>query len=1010
MARQNLLLVDGDNRSRRVLEVSLRKAGFSITTAEGVDTAMAVLEHGEPDLIISDTRLPEGDGFELLTRVKNDPNWQQIPFVFLTSAKAIEDKVRGLELGVEDYLVKPIYIKEVTTRIRMLLQRKQRERLEKKDGARTKFTGHLADMGVVDLLQTIEISRKTGVIHFETEFGESTIWFRDGALVDAQMGRLQAEAVVYRLLGLTEGSFSVEFRPVNRGVVIKETTQGLLMEGMRRVDEWGRLLEQLPPLDTVLVVDQAWLAERPEPLEEKLNKLLRRFDGRRHILDVVDDSGLDDLDALESISSLYFEGLLTPGSGTPPPELEEEGDKSAPLSLDAWEAPPRSSTHFPVPVDDDDEELQAPTTNLPPMPHFPVADDEDEEDALVAGVPENSGPRFPAPPAPTSGAAPTDDELDQSFADMTIGEDSESTEPAPPLGVPLPAAATNTQDAMAALDETTRSILANPSGDAAREVHTEAFNSGDDGVPASAGGDPPPAQRSRTQPYFTPPPRAQQSATSSSWSTSTDKVTVIDGTVTPPKGSPRAATSGSFESRAGPTISRVPPPRTTQAEDEGDAFASSADDDLARLARIVERHGAGTIPPRPAPVTTYNDDGDEVVEVRMASPVTETPRQQPRGSEPPPGRYAPRSPSASMSGAPSPGSSITGASLRPSASQSQTRSASIPPRRARPGSTGSHPTVPPQRASTETSEARPLPSQAANLPLERSDTLPQAHAVAAPVVAPAASSSSARPPSAALASSVSSLPPAPAPVASASSSYPLPSSSMRSPTPMQASGDAAPVSAWIWVVAAIGIVGALGYFFVQSGQRPAPPSSDRARVTQGTTLSEVDTAIEATTRADEDGPGEPDVTSDDGAEPLAEGASAEGDDDAGSVDPAIAAQMAEATKLYKRRDTKQAKSKVEAILDVDPDNVAALVLLSNLLIEEGEIDKALAPARRAALVNSDFPGAHLALGVVRQERGNLEGALDSYSRYLELDPKGQYAASIRREVKRLNQRLAQKKP
>ena len=206
MARQNLLLVDGYARNLRVLEVSLRKAGFSITTAGSAEQGLQYLEHAEPDLIISDTQLRGGDGFEFCRSVKQDPRWAAIPFIFLTSAGELEDKVRGLELGVEDYLTKPIYVKEVMTRVKMLLQRKQQERIGRKD-ARTKFSGQLADMAIVDLLQTIEISRKSGTIELETDLGNATVWFRDGKVIDAQMGRLAAAAAVYRLLGISEGTF-----------------------------------------------------------------------------------------------------------------------------------------------------------------------------------------------------------------------------------------------------------------------------------------------------------------------------------------------------------------------------------------------------------------------------------------------------------------------------------------------------------------------------------------------------------------------------------------------------------------------------------------------------------------------------------------------------------------------------------------------------------------------------------------------------------------------------------
>ena len=104
-------------------------------------------------------------------------------------------------------------------------------------------------MPVVDVIQTIEVSRKSGVIQFSAEDGrQATIYFRDGKVIDAEAGTLQGEDAVYRLLTWNEGEFEVVFRTVRRQESIDSSTQALLMEGMRRLDEWGRLLEQLPPL------------------------------------------------------------------------------------------------------------------------------------------------------------------------------------------------------------------------------------------------------------------------------------------------------------------------------------------------------------------------------------------------------------------------------------------------------------------------------------------------------------------------------------------------------------------------------------------------------------------------------------------------------------------------------------------------------------------------------------------------------------------------------------------
>ena len=311
MAKQSLLLVDGDARSLRVLEVSLKKAGFNVTTAVNGKDALDKVQTAKPDLIISDTDMPEMDGYALCEELKTTSEWSDIPFIFLTNQTSIEHKIRGLELGVEDYLTKPIYIKEIHTRVRILLQKRQRARIEAKRDSRTRFAGRLSDMGVVDLIQTIEVSRKSGLIHFLASDGQrADLYFRDGKVIDAEGGRLQGEDAVYRLLTWGDGDFEVVFRNVRRKDVIAVSTQGLLMEGMRRLDEWERLLEQLPSLDTRFEVDMQELAERLADLPDELNAILKLFDGRRTLLGVIDASDRGDLECLEVIAKLYFEGLI----------------------------------------------------------------------------------------------------------------------------------------------------------------------------------------------------------------------------------------------------------------------------------------------------------------------------------------------------------------------------------------------------------------------------------------------------------------------------------------------------------------------------------------------------------------------------------------------------------------------------------------------------------------------------------------------------------------------------
>ncbi|MEZ4399088.1 MAG: DUF4388 domain-containing protein [Kofleriaceae bacterium] len=311
VSKQTLLLVDGDPRSLRVLEVSLKKAGFVVTTAVNGKDALAKVELAPPDLVISETILEEVDGYAFCERLKANPAWADIPFVFLTAQTEIESKIKGLELGVDDYLTKPIYIKEIVARARILIQKRQRTRLEERREGRTRFSGRISDMPVVDLIQTIEISRKSGLIYFTGDGGkQAAIYFRDGKVIDAEAGPLQGEDAVYRLLTWNDGDFEVVFRQVRRRDVITVSSQALLMEGMRRLDEWGRLSEQLPGLDLRFEIDARELTGRLGDIPDEHNAILRLFDTRRTVMEVIDASDYGDLECLEVIAKLFFEGLL----------------------------------------------------------------------------------------------------------------------------------------------------------------------------------------------------------------------------------------------------------------------------------------------------------------------------------------------------------------------------------------------------------------------------------------------------------------------------------------------------------------------------------------------------------------------------------------------------------------------------------------------------------------------------------------------------------------------------
>jgi DNA-binding response OmpR family regulator len=312
LAKQRILLVDADPRSVRVLEVSLRQAGYNVTTVSDGEAGLEAVAHQTPDLVISDTRLPKLDGYAFVRALKKQAETRTLPIVFLANQRNVEDKIRGLELGVEDYLTKPIFVRELLARVSLIFARRTQESIARVQlgATKTQLVGTIRDLTVIDLLQTFEVSRKNGTIHLRSGKHTAHIYFREGKAVDAEVGMLRGEEAIYRVLVWKDADFEVEFdEPANEDV-IGGSTQAVLMEGMRRVDEWGRVSEELPPLETVLVLDDELLTARLSSIPDELNGILRLFDGRRSILEIVDESPFEDISTLTTIAKLYFEGLL----------------------------------------------------------------------------------------------------------------------------------------------------------------------------------------------------------------------------------------------------------------------------------------------------------------------------------------------------------------------------------------------------------------------------------------------------------------------------------------------------------------------------------------------------------------------------------------------------------------------------------------------------------------------------------------------------------------------------
>jgi len=252
-----LLLVDADPLSLRVLDVSLRKAGYDVVTATDAADALAKLR-GVPDLLLTDTRLRESDGFALAKTLRERDGAADLPVIFLSRAESAEERERAGAMAVEDVVVKPVFVRELLARVQLLLARRVQRSVE---AGRT--TGTTNDLALVDLLQSLEASHATGVVHLEHAVDRARIYVRDGNVVDAELGRLRGSDVVVLALGWEAATFRVEPRDVDNDDLFECTTHALLMRALDRLD--GRTPAPEPVVVSEPILPPAPKSE-PEPV------------------------------------------------------------------------------------------------------------------------------------------------------------------------------------------------------------------------------------------------------------------------------------------------------------------------------------------------------------------------------------------------------------------------------------------------------------------------------------------------------------------------------------------------------------------------------------------------------------------------------------------------------------------------------------------------------------------------------------------------------------------------
>jgi DNA-binding response OmpR family regulator len=202
-----IIAIDDDSATLELIEGALKDDGHKVVTFKNAKTALDWIgKQPEPDLIISDISMPLMDGFEFkkyLNRLFPNKN---IPFLFLSSRSKTDDIVQGLDLGADDYIVKPVHPKILRAKIRSVMRTFKRYSIPM-------FTGDLAKFPFVKILQFCEMRKMFGHVEIISEKINTSIKFEAGEFIYGNDE--QNDKTIEDLMELNNGIFKIFSTPVN---------------------------------------------------------------------------------------------------------------------------------------------------------------------------------------------------------------------------------------------------------------------------------------------------------------------------------------------------------------------------------------------------------------------------------------------------------------------------------------------------------------------------------------------------------------------------------------------------------------------------------------------------------------------------------------------------------------------------------------------------------------------------------------------------------------------------
>lgn len=296
MSGGRILVVDSDYDTLEALADALRAHGHSVSLATDGRSGLQSAVETSAEVILVDRDVKVFDIRTFLDVLRDNPRTSSAATLVMGNGDLAH--LTAID-GRAEPIVKPFHASEIAARVDEIVRRRRAPARE------TELRGDLSQVALWDLLQVLAQNQRTGRLRVEADGAVGDLWLRDGRIVDATQGLATGEKAFHRIVGFEQGNFHFLPGLTRAETRLRASTEMLIMEGARRMDEMRRVRERLPAFGTTLGLGVGSMVPSGIAAEVAL-----ALDEPRSIEELLDVLGHHDLEILQTIADMLESGTV----------------------------------------------------------------------------------------------------------------------------------------------------------------------------------------------------------------------------------------------------------------------------------------------------------------------------------------------------------------------------------------------------------------------------------------------------------------------------------------------------------------------------------------------------------------------------------------------------------------------------------------------------------------------------------------------------------------------------